>query len=90
VRVTTDVPLKLTEPGEIAHWMALAEVVHDRFTAPLKPNAEARLTDMAVEDLSCTTNWGTTGVIVKSGVAGITTERGTGELVDSRYALSPV
>jgi hypothetical protein len=90
VRVTIDVPLKLTEPGETEHPIALAEGVHERSTAPLNPKTEARLMDMAVEDLSCTANWGTTGVIVKSGVAGITTERGTGELVDSRYALSPV
>ena len=63
--------------------MSLVEVVHDRPTVPLKPKTEARLTDMAVEDLHCTANSGSSGVMVKSGVKGTTTESGRGALVDS-------
>src|ERR1700733_2467039 len=84
VSVTTAVPFTSTDVGDTLQPRMLAEVVHERLTVPLNPRTDPRLIDVWPEPPFWTTNCGTAGAIVKSGVSPASTAvRVMGVLTDS-------
>jgi hypothetical protein len=84
VSVTTAGPFTLTDVGDKLQPRLLADVVHERLTVPLNPETDPRLMMALAEFPFGTTNWGTAGAIVKSGVIPASTAlRIIGTLTDS-------